>query len=535
MHPKLWCSLCSIVGLVGFIAGLPQMTLAAEKFSIPYRGVRFNLTINDLEVYATTGKLQGELASYAQRATPAQMAQLKSVLQARINVPPFAVSQFLYSNFGESLLKSVGEDLRTGPNQNGFYGLRSAFILAAKDSQGLSLVNILRLVPGCCITINTERVLGQFQLFGQVMETTTLAMQGLEMRAAAEMKAIGPIDFRQLPDLRRPGPMQWQTETITVLDSQRQRQFLTTIYLPQTPGPAPVILISHGLGSDRTDFAELGKHLASYGFAVALPSHPGSDAQQRLAFLQGYEKQVLRPEEFIERPRDMTALLDQLTRLAQTDPRFQGRINPNQAGAIGHSIGGQTVLSLAGAEINWQQLARDCHTDLVALSISLPIQCSAFSLRPDPQSLRDARIKGVIALNPTLRTVLGPASLSQINVPAMLVGGTDDLVTPAVLEQIEPFTWMKTNSKYLAILQKGTHLYNPAAGGRGAVPFPPSFYGPDPTLARQYVNALSVAFAQTHIANQAPFRPFLTPTYAQYISQPQLPLILVQGFDLPRP
>jgi predicted dienelactone hydrolase len=109
----------------------------------------------------------------------------------------------------------------------------------------------------------------------------------------------------------------------------------------------------------------------------------------------------------------------------------------------------------------------------------------------------------------------------------MIVAGSDDVVTPAVLEQIEPFTWLKTNSKYLTVIQHGTHNYNPLAGGH--LPMPASFFSPDPALARQYLNVLSVAFAQTHIANQAQFRPFLTSSYARYISQPKLPLILVQG------
>lgn len=527
-----WGQLLGLGSLVlGVVGAASVPTLAAEKFSIPYSGVRFNLTIQDLDVYAATGKLQGELASYAQRATPEQMAELRQTLQARINVPAFAVSQFLYSNLGETLLKSVGEDLRTGANQNGFYGLRSAFILAANDPDGLSILNILKLVPGCCINVNSERVLAQFRLFGHVMEATTTAMTGLEARATAEIKAIGPIDFQKLPDLRQPGPVTWQEHTITVTDPPRHRQFATTVLVPTVPTPAPVIVISHGLGSDRHDFRELAQHLASYGLAVALPDHPGSNAQQRLAFLTGLEREFIRPEEFIERPRDITTLLNELTRLSQSDPRFQGKINPNQAGAIGHSIGGQTVLSLAGANLNWAQIQQECQGELAALSIAVPVQCSAMSLTPTVTNLRDERIKGVIALNPIQRILLGQASLAQITIPVLVVAGSDDVVTPAVLEQIEPFTWLNTPAKYLAVMQKGTHNYNPGPGGQGggAIPLPAALFGPDPALARRYLNTLSVAFVETHIANQAQFRPFLTPTYAQAISQPQLPLIFVQG------
>ena len=42
----------------------------------------------------------------------------------------------------------------------------------------------------------------------------------------------------------------------------------------------PLVIVSHGLASRPEDFEEIAQHLASYGFAVALPQHPGSDLQK---------------------------------------------------------------------------------------------------------------------------------------------------------------------------------------------------------------------------------------------------------------
>ncbi len=48
--------------------------------------------------------------------------------------------------------------------------------------------------------------------------------------------------------------------------------------------------------------------------------------------------------------------------------------------------------------------------------------------------------------------------MSQISVPVFLMGGSDDIVTPAVPEQINPFTWLRSPNKYLAIMEKRTHF-----------------------------------------------------------------------------
>ncbi len=62
--------------------------------------------------------------------------------------------------------------------------------------------------------------------------------------------------------------------------------FLADIYLPVAQTPRQIIVISHGLGSDRTSFAYLAEHLASYGFVVAVPEHPGSNSKQHTSIIR---------------------------------------------------------------------------------------------------------------------------------------------------------------------------------------------------------------------------------------------------------
>src|SRR5438128_1597060 len=63
----------------------------------------------------------------------------------------------------------------------------------------------------------------------------------------------------------------------TVRDDQRSRDIPVRVYLPTAPGPAPVVLFSHGLGGSRENSPFLGRHWSARGYAVVFMQHAGSD------------------------------------------------------------------------------------------------------------------------------------------------------------------------------------------------------------------------------------------------------------------
>ena len=112
----------------------------------------------------------------------------------------------------------------------------------------------------------------------------------------------------------------------------------------------------------------------------------------------------------------------------------------------------------------------------------------------------------------------------------MVVAGSADTVAPALLEQIQPFTWLTTQQKYLAVIERGTHfsVIDEEALSTGVLPIPPVLTGPEPSLARRYLRALSVAFFRGYITNRKDFARYLTPGYTTEISQPTLKLSIIQ-------
>ncbi|NJP12664.1 MAG: hypothetical protein HC866_27020, partial [Leptolyngbyaceae cyanobacterium RU_5_1] len=290
----------------------------------------------------------------------------------------------------------------------------------------------------------------------------------------------------------------------------------------------------HGLGSDRTTFAYLAEHLASHGFAVLVPAHPGSDSKQMEALLRGAVSEVAEPTEFANRPLDITYLLNYLEQQALSNPAFQN-LNLKQVGMVGQSFGGYTALALAGAPISFQQLQAKCQDLDNTYNISLLLQCRAQQLEqtgPMKTDFRDPRVAAVIALNPINSVVMGQDSLSQITIPTLIVAGSADTVAPALFEQVQPFTWLKTDQKYLVQMESGTHFSVIGGGGAGAteaLSFPPEVIGPNPAIARRYTNALALAFLQTYIAKNPSYRPYLSASYARSISEFAIRLDLVQS------
>jgi predicted dienelactone hydrolase len=119
---------------------------------------------------------------------------------------------------------------------------------------------------------------------------------------------------------------------------------------PQKDAPVlrkrwPLVIFSHGsCGTpDQSPFFTAG--LASWGFVVAAPPHPGNTT-----FELGVcnEPQAFN-DSFLNRVADVRFVIDQILAAGAGSP-FARRINPRRIGMSGHSFGGQTTLRVLAAE-----------------------------------------------------------------------------------------------------------------------------------------------------------------------------------------
>lgn len=520
--------------------GISNSVLAAERIYASYSALELSISVTTLENYAKTGVIDDDLAAYQQYLPLQQLQELRQILLNRVKVSPVVLSQFLYTPQGELLLHRLAQVIKTKSSQPEpeFHTLRSAVILASAESGGLTLLNVLRKYPTNRINLDVVQTLEIATELEKLVNKTHRAIAAVSQESKIEAASIKQPIFSQLADLQVPGKFKSQKYTLKFFDSTRNRPLLTDVYIPNVQNAAPVIVISHGLGLDSSNFQYLATHLASYGFAVAVPNHPGSDAKQLHSLLNGRANDVAEPSEFKDRPLDITYILNQLEKGNQSDSRFKGRLNLQKVGVFGQSLGGYTALALAGAKINFEQLKKDCQPAALqnTWNMSLLLQCRALELNISKSAkdynLRDERVKAAIAVNPITSSIFGKAGLSQIKTPVMIVSSSDDTVAPALSEQILPFSWFANSQKYLVMLVGGTH-FSTIGNGNPAnqqVALPADMIG-DASQARRYMNVLSLPFFETYVSGRSQYTPYLNAAYTQSISSQSLGLNLVKSLN----
>ncbi|WP_026734933.1 alpha/beta hydrolase [Fischerella sp. PCC 9605] len=514
--------------------GLSYSALTAQRIYASYSALERSVSVTALENFAKNGVVDEELAVYTQFLKPGQLQELRRTLLSPIKVDPVAVSQFLYTPQGEFLLRRLTEVIRTESRQPeaGFHALRAALILAAKEPEGLTLLNLVRKYPNSSIHIDLTRTLGIAAELQKMVNETNRAVAAVFQKSIKETATIpASLNLSQLPDLRRQGRFVAKKMQLKYFDGApgRGRLLLTDIYLPNTRTKVPVIVISHGLGTDSSNFQYLANYLASYGLAVVVPNHPGSDSKQLRSLLNGSASEIAQPEEFYNRPLDIKYILNQL----EADSRLKNRLNLQQVGVFGQSLGGYTALALAGAKINFEQLNKDCNQQALKQNwnMSLLLQCRAVDLYGKDYNLRDERVKAVIAVNPITSSIFGETGLSKIKTPVMIVAGTDDTIAPALYEQIQPFSWINNSQKYLVLMAGGTHfsVIGETKNRQNQVALPSDLVGDNPTLARRYINTLSLPFFATYVGEMSKYSPYLNAAYARSISSQTMGLSLIQS------
>lgn len=221
-------------------------------------------------------------------------------------------------------------------------------------------------------------------------------------------------------------PSQVSTAKIAGLD--------VAVWQPKGSGPFPLVIFSHGFHGRNTQSEFLMQAMAQAGYLVIAPNHrdagrtgsPAGSPASSQASLQSSSQESFRHSEnwsdatFIDRRDDIAKLLSAL----HCDAKFESLIDWKRIALAGHSLGGYTVLGLAGAWPSWK----------------LP------------------GVKAVIAMSPYCQPYLASGNLASLELPVMYQGGTLDFgITPSVKKPTGAFA--KTGAPaYFVEFDKMGHL-----------------------------------------------------------------------------
>ncbi len=182
----------------------------------------------------------------------------------------------------------------------------------------------------------------------------------------------------------------------------------------------PLVMFSHGRGSNALTYAWFAEYLAARGFIVAALDHYRANSYDAtIAYLAN---------KLWQRPRDVSLAITFL----QQHRDFAPTIDRERIGVAGHSQGGFTALWVGGARVNadrylsFQERWKDNPMVPAHLRRDLPLD-------PGPASdVHDPRIKAAFAMAPGIIQAFGmdEAGLSRMAIPAFLIVGARDTQAP---------------------------------------------------------------------------------------------------------
>lgn len=205
------------------------------------------------------------------------------------------------------------------------------------------------------------------------------------------------------------------------------------------PGRFPLIALSHGTGGSAMIMGWFASGLAAHGYIVAAVNHPGNNATETYT-TQGF---VL----WWERARDLSVVIDKML----ADSVFAAGIDRKRIGAAGFSLGGYTMIEIAGGITRRSLYIDFCHSPkadgICADPPEFPGLTAKFlnaeqtaakehelemqsSLQHASDSFRDQRVRAVFAMAPALGPAFDPESLSRISIPVAIVAGNADTNVP---------------------------------------------------------------------------------------------------------
>ncbi|MEM8747516.1 MAG: hypothetical protein AAGF91_12510 [Actinomycetota bacterium] len=168
-------------------------------------------------------------------------------------------------------------------------------------------------------------------------------------------------------------------------------------------GPFPLVVYSHGSGAVRYVHSDYTETIASHGHLVVAAEHLGNTAIERVTGVEIDGNQVS-----IDRPLDVQLLITALTDASHpTAGVYAGLVDADRVAVTGHSAGGYTTYAaVSGVDTEFGTVPADDRIDAI-----IPLAPAVGSGGPDNTRLTDER-------------------LASIEIPALVMVGSDDVTTP---------------------------------------------------------------------------------------------------------
>lgn len=437
----------------------PGAGAAAELLRVRIDTLQIPIYLDQLDHWSRSGHaglLGGnDLSPWLDLLDGRSRADLQRMLRSPLLRDRSFGSQLLDTWAGGQLLAELGNLLTTPEGRPTTALLQLTLRRLLEQRREVTLLELLEALPPRTVNLQLDGLVSLGERWRLQLRRQQRALARLR---AFPLPGLGPPADPPAPpllELAAPAlPPQPQLQRLKLMVPGYPQGLPLEIWTPPRPGRSsqPWIVMMPGLGGNADQLGWLASTLAGRGWPVVVLQHPGSDAQALKAALVGQ-----RPPPGAETLRNRLADLQ-----AVLAAQRAGRLPVQGDGVVlaGHSLGALTALLAAGLAPT-PGLEERCRLALERLPIHNPsrlIQCQ-LPQRALPHPPRPpADLRGLVLFNAFGSLLWPDPGLAALPVPLLMVGGSLDLVTPPLDEQLALFVASRDPRSRLVVVQGGSHF-----------------------------------------------------------------------------
>ena len=441
-------SLLIAAGFGPWAAGRPAG--AAELLKMRLEGLEIPIHLDQLEAWNGQAGARvpsdNDLTPWLGLLDPTGRADLRRMLTSPLLREQSFGRQLLDTWAGGQLMGELGTLLTTPEGRSSTPMLQLTLRRLLEQRREISLLDVLKAMPERQLNLQLDGLIGLAQRWRSQLLRQQRAFQALQTLPLPRTSAAGSP--AAVPAIR--------PQLIRLAVVGRAEGLPLRIWSPPAGATdlqaRPWVLMMPGLGGNAHQLGWLAGALASRGWPVVVVQHPGSDSQALRAALVG-QRPPPGAESLARRLADAEAVI-----AAQR----QGQLPVQGEGVVlaGHSLGGLTALLAAGVPPS-PGLKSRCRSVLERLPISNPsrlLQCELTAKAMPRTPPRPANLRAVVLFNGFGSLLWPNQDLAALPVPLLVVGGSLDLITPPLDEQLALFLPAVDRRSRLVVVDGGSHF-----------------------------------------------------------------------------
>jgi predicted dienelactone hydrolase len=447
---------CIAMGLMGSLllsTGGSWPVGSTERVEVKIDGLVLPVSVEELGAFvrsptADPAQLsRSELSTWMGLLAPESRQGLIRLLKAPV-LSRRSLGRQLLSSWGAGpLLDALGELIRVedGKRINRSLVLSTLEQLLERQAT-VSTLDVLEALPTQQLRLDLDALVAAANRWRLELKRNQTLMQTLAQKEA-RLQLLKGTEGSALAEAPR--------QSMLAVD-HRSRPLLVERWIPQSSSKDGLwVLMMPGLGGDPDHFNWLARSLMQAGWPVVVLKHPGSDAASVQALLEGRQSfdgaAALR-----DRLADLVAVLD-------AQQRGDLNIPGTEVVLMGHSLGALTALLASGAQPvpGMEQRCEAALAGLPLTNLSELLQCELAAGHVLEGNAMASPPRAVVGLNSFGGLVWPHRSSKALPIPLLMVGGTLDLITPPLDEQLPLLAGLAEHPASRLVVVEGASHFSP--------------------------------------------------------------------------